>query len=175
MAMAGKIAPRINWTVDILDPQPADRVLEIGCGHGIAVDLVARRLDTGRVIGLDRSAKMIALAERRNAEHVSAGRARFVQAAIESWAPGQDAFDAAFAINVIAFASPDHGCHAAVRRALGPGGRFCLCFQPPVVADVPPLIERFTRSLVTNGFVVERGEAIDLDLGRAACLVARRG
>ena len=28
------IPARIRWAVDILDPQPADQVLEIGCGPG---------------------------------------------------------------------------------------------------------------------------------------------
>ncbi len=52
--MAGAIAPRIARAVDFLDPRSGERILEIGCGHGVAVDLVARRLEGGCVTGLDR-------------------------------------------------------------------------------------------------------------------------
>jgi hypothetical protein len=31
-----KAADRLVWTVETMDVQPADRLLEIGCGHGVA-------------------------------------------------------------------------------------------------------------------------------------------
>jgi 2-polyprenyl-3-methyl-5-hydroxy-6-metoxy-1,4-benzoquinol methylase len=39
-------------------------VLEIGCGPGVAARAVAERLETGFVLGIDRSEKAIALARR---------------------------------------------------------------------------------------------------------------
>ena len=169
----GKVAPRLAWAVKMLDPRPSERVLEIGCGHGVAVDLVAQCLVDGHVTGLDRSQKMIEAAERRNAAHIAAGRASFVRTAIETWDSPGPHFDAAFAINVIAFANPDHGCHAVVRRALGPGGRLCLCFQPPGAGEVPSLVDRFTRSLAANGFAVERAEIGEITPAPAVGVVAR--
>ena len=35
--MTTKVSDRIRWGVDTLDIQPDDQVLEIGCGHGVAV------------------------------------------------------------------------------------------------------------------------------------------
>ena len=42
-----RIPERIRWTVERLDLAPTDHVLEIGCGPGHAVGLVAERLTTG--------------------------------------------------------------------------------------------------------------------------------
>src|SRR3954447_18995544 len=73
--MADKASERFVWAVDTLDVRPADRVLEIGCGHGVAVSLVCERLTTGTITAIDRSLKMIEMATRRNRKHVDAGRA----------------------------------------------------------------------------------------------------
>src|SRR5919202_1834124 len=73
--MAGKASQRFVWAVDTLEVRPADRLLEVGCGHGVAVSLVCERLTTGTITAIDRSPKMIEVATRRNREHVDAGRA----------------------------------------------------------------------------------------------------
>ncbi len=57
--MAGKASERFVWAVDTLEVRPADRLLEVGCGHGVAVSLVCERLTTGTVTAIDRSPKMI--------------------------------------------------------------------------------------------------------------------
>src|SRR5438067_8349809 len=73
--MAGKASERFVWAVDTLEVRPADRLLEVGCGHGVAVSLVCERLTTGTITAIHRSPKMIEMARRRNREHVDAGRA----------------------------------------------------------------------------------------------------
>jgi cyclopropane fatty-acyl-phospholipid synthase-like methyltransferase len=40
--MNAKAADRLVWAVDTMAIRPTDRVLEIGCGHGVAVTLVCR-------------------------------------------------------------------------------------------------------------------------------------
>src|ERR687896_786143 len=69
--MAGKASERFVWAVDTLEVRPADRLLEVGCGHGVAVSLVCERLMTGTITAIDRSPKMIEMAARRNREHVA--------------------------------------------------------------------------------------------------------
>jgi cyclopropane fatty-acyl-phospholipid synthase-like methyltransferase len=46
--MAGKASERFVWALDTLEVGPADRLLEIGCGHGVAVSLVCERLKTSK-------------------------------------------------------------------------------------------------------------------------------
>src|SRR5688572_32158921 len=101
--MASKPSERFLWAVDTLAVDPDDRVLEIGCGHGVAVSLVCERLTSGRITAIDRSQKMIEMAARRNREHVASGRAVLKTAALEQADLGDERFDKVFAFNVAPF------------------------------------------------------------------------
>ena len=68
------MSERLRSVVEHLDILRDDRVLEIGCGHGVAATLVCERLETGHLTAIDRSPAMIAAAARRNAGFVAAGR-----------------------------------------------------------------------------------------------------
>src|SRR4051794_32810462 len=86
--VAGRASERFVWAVDTLEVRPADRLLEGGCGHGVAISPGCERLTTGTITAIDRSPKMIEMAARRNHEHVDAGRAVLEAIALEGPAPG---------------------------------------------------------------------------------------
>ena len=81
---------------------PASRVLEIGCGPGVAARAVAGRLRTGRVLATDRSATAIAQALRGSAEEIASGRMSVRCVAAEDLAldDGEEPYDLVFAIRV---------------------------------------------------------------------------
>src|SRR4051794_32995796 len=91
--MPGKASERFAWALDTLDVRPGDRLLEVGCGHGVAVSLVCDRLTTGTITAIDRSPKMIEMATRRNREHLDAGRAVLEAVALEDADLGDRRFD----------------------------------------------------------------------------------
>lgn len=75
----GRAMARFNveanrWVVDLLDVGPRDRVLDVGCGPGVAVAEAASRATEGFVAGIDRSRVMVGQAARRNRSAVRAGR-----------------------------------------------------------------------------------------------------
>ena len=62
--MAHETAKENAKAVELLELQPANRVLEIGFGHGRTVGTIASRLPRGFVAGVDHSERMLRLASR---------------------------------------------------------------------------------------------------------------
>jgi ubiquinone/menaquinone biosynthesis C-methylase UbiE len=122
---------RLRRVVDALDLRPGDRVLEIGCGHGVAATMVCHRLTTGRLTAVDRSPKMIEAATRRNAGHVTAGRAEFLVAHLEDLDLGERRFDTIFAVRVGLFHAEPERARRLAERWLAPGGTLHAVFDPP--------------------------------------------
>jgi ubiquinone/menaquinone biosynthesis C-methylase UbiE len=125
------VSERLRRVVEGLGVRPGDRVLEIGCGHGVGATFVCERLDGGRLTAIDRSPKMIAAAASRNAEHVAAGRVEFLVMRLEELDLGNRRFDIAFAVRVGLFHREPERARALVEPYLAPGGRIVSVFDPP--------------------------------------------
>jgi ubiquinone/menaquinone biosynthesis C-methylase UbiE len=125
------MSERLRSVVEQLDIRPDDRVLEIGCGHGVAATLVCERLEGGHLTAIDRSAKMIRAAARRNAAHVEAGRVQFLVADLEDLDLGDRRYDKVFAVRVgLFYREPERG-RGIVERWLAPGGAVFAFFDQP--------------------------------------------
>src|SRR4051795_12364731 len=124
--MASKPSERFVWAVDTLGLDSADRVLEVGCGHGVAVSLVCERLTSGRITAIDSSTKMIEMAANRNRDHVARGRAVLKTAALEEADFEDERFDKVFAFNVAPFWLEPKKALGIVGRQLSPDGAVYL-------------------------------------------------
>ena len=117
--------------MDALDIRPGDRVLEVGCGHGVAATFVCERLVSGRLTAVDRSPKMIEAATRRNAEWVEAGKAEFLVRDLEDLDLGDRRFDKIFAVRVGMFHRDPDRARGLAARWLAPGGAVFAFFDEP--------------------------------------------
>ena len=122
---------RLRSVVEAMDIRPDDRVLEIGCGHGVAATLVCERLEGGRLTAIDRSPKMIEAASRRNAAYVEAGKAEFLVATLKDVDLGERRFDKIFAVRVGVFHRDPARAHGITERWLAPGGEVFAFFDEP--------------------------------------------
>jgi cyclopropane fatty-acyl-phospholipid synthase-like methyltransferase len=169
-------AERLVWAVDVLDVEPEDRLLEIGCGHGVAVSLLCEKLDGGTIAVIDRSPKMIEAAKKRNADHVAAGAASFQIATPLDAVLCDASFDKVFAINVgLFFRQRPVRELAILREHLAPDGRLFLFHEPPPDSTAPPIAAHVLALLEKGGFTVV--ETLEQDLGRSrvGCAIAGKG
>jgi ubiquinone/menaquinone biosynthesis C-methylase UbiE len=125
------MSDRLRAVVEQLNIQPDDRVLEIGCGHGVAAALVCERLQGGRLTAIDRSPKMIESAKRRNAAHIQAGKAEFLVMRLESIGLGERRFDKVFAARVGLFHREPQRARSLVEKWLEPGGEVFSFYDSP--------------------------------------------
>lgn len=141
-----RVSDRIARAVAALPLRPGLRVLEIGCGPGVAARAVARIVGpSGFVLGIDRSATAIAQAIRGGAAGVGQGALVFRTVAAEDFVldPGEVPFDLAFALRVGALDGrhPAAGALALPRiaAALVPGGRLFVDTGDPLTEQpLPP-------------------------------------
>jgi SAM-dependent methyltransferase len=168
-----RASDRLAWAVEALDVAPEDRLLEVGCGHGVAVSLVCEQLGGGHITAVDRSAKMIAAARKRTRIH--ADKVRFIQSTIEEADLGDETYDKVFAIHVAALHGPGPALDV-VRERLAPGGRLYLFSQAPGWTSPVPA-EQFAAELGDvldgAGFALERVLIGDFGSAFAAGVVAR--
>ncbi|WP_027170031.1 class I SAM-dependent methyltransferase [Mesorhizobium sp. WSM3224] len=127
--MAPQISARISEFVEALPLEAGLRVLEIGCGPGVAARAAAKRIGDGFILAIDRSEKAIRLARAGSSNEMAAGSLDFRCVAIEDFAlnSGDARFDIAFAMRVGALDGrhPEAGREALkrIKAALKPGGR----------------------------------------------------
>ncbi|MBB4690837.1 class I SAM-dependent methyltransferase [Paractinoplanes abujensis] len=109
-------SPRIAAAVDALPLEPHFRVLEIGCGPGVAARLVAARLTTGHILATDRSGYAIATCAAGSRAEIASGRMNVRQVAAEDFvlAGFEKPFDLVFALRVGAL----DGRHPALGRRI---------------------------------------------------------
>jgi ubiquinone/menaquinone biosynthesis C-methylase UbiE len=125
------VSQRLQAVVDRLAIGRDERVLEIGCGHGVAATLVCERLDGGTYTGVDRSAKMVEAATRRNAGYVAAGTAEFLLGDLEDVDLGERRFDTIFAVRVGLFHRDPKRARRLAEPWLAPGGSIHSFFDEP--------------------------------------------
>jgi ubiquinone/menaquinone biosynthesis C-methylase UbiE len=121
---------RAEWTISLLGIKPGDRILEIGFGPGIAIELASRLAVNGRVVGLDHSEVMIRQAAERNAAAVRDGRVQLHLGSVAELPQFDEPFDKVFTINSIHFWEDPEQRLKELRRVLKPGGMIAVVLQP---------------------------------------------
>jgi ubiquinone/menaquinone biosynthesis C-methylase UbiE len=117
--------------IERMKVRPDDRVLEIGCGHGIAASLICERLVKGRYTAIDRSQKMIDAAKRRNAQFAAEGKAEFLLGDMQTIDLGDRLFNKIFAQRVRLFHEQPELAHALAKRWLAPRGKIFVEYDEP--------------------------------------------
>lgn len=172
---------RNRWTIDLLDIQPADHVLELGPGPGVTLSLILERVSEGAVVAIDHSALMLALCRKRNAEAVKQGRLELVESGFGEIDEPHWKFDHIVAVNSLQFDAMDDVHLRRFRSWLKPGGTIAITFQPrgtdPSDEKAKAFGERTRQLLEDARFEDCRVETLPMEPVCAVCVLghATRG
>lgn len=167
--------------VELLNPQPGERILDLGCGDGALTEKLAATCgpaepggQAGQVIGVDSSPAQVAAAQQRGLQAYVASGEQLLYT---------NEFDAVFSNAALHWMPNSDAVLVGVWRALKPGGRFVAeCGGAGNVATIIsavyrvlremgrdpeplnpwyfPAAETYTRQLETNGFEVDTMDLI---------------
>jgi ubiquinone/menaquinone biosynthesis C-methylase UbiE len=109
--------------LDAMDIDAASRVLDLGCGTGVAARAIAARPGfAGTVVGIDLSPQLIAAAGQLAADEGVGDRVRFAVGDTRSLDLPDGAFDAVVAHTLISHVDDPRAVLAEARRVVKPGG-----------------------------------------------------
>ncbi len=110
-------------TLALMNLQPADRILDLGCGTGWASRRMARVAAQGEVVGLDVADEML-----RRAEHASTGlkNVRYVWGSAEKIPAVDNSFSKVLSVESFYYYADQGKALDELRRVLSPGGRLFI-------------------------------------------------
>jgi ubiquinone/menaquinone biosynthesis C-methylase UbiE len=112
-----------DQTLAIMDLQPGDRILDLGCGTGWASRRMARVATAGEVVGLDVADEML-----RRAEQASAGikNVRYVWGSAEKIPAADNTFSKVLSVESFYYYADQGKALDELRRVMAPGGKLFI-------------------------------------------------
>jgi len=166
------IPPRIRWAVEVMDVQPNDHVLEIGCGPGAAAELICEQLETGKLFAIDRSESGVDRTKRRCAQHVESGRLTVRQIDLATLRVPVKRLNKVFAFNVNLFWVRSCADEVALlHERVVPGGAVYLFYEANRPELVPTIVKKTSAALLESGF---RVSVVDQKAPAVVGIIGRR-
>jgi ubiquinone/menaquinone biosynthesis C-methylase UbiE len=112
-----------NQTLALMDLQPVDRVLDLGCGTGWASRRMARIVTAGEVVGLDVADEMLHRAEQASSD---VKNVRYLWGSAEKIPAPDNHFSKVLSVESFYYYADQGKALDELRRVLTPGGRLFI-------------------------------------------------
>jgi len=116
-----------------------DHILEIGFGTGTLIKKIAEHLDSGLVEGVDFSKSMVAIAQKKNRNHINKGKVKIHMGNIDEVRFDDNCFDKIFSVNTIYFWKNPDTTISKICRILKPEGKLFIGFHDKSEMEKMPL------------------------------------
>ena len=115
--------PLYEETIRLLPLSGSDSVLDIGCGNGHVLNMLARHYDCA-FTGIDISRSIIHAASRRNRSFLKNGKMKLMPRDVNEMPFPDESFSKVYTINTVYFWDNAGSTMLKIRRVLKPGGLF---------------------------------------------------
>ena len=143
---------RFFWIRDVMDIRSNDRVLEIGCGVGLAVEAICPQLAKGKFVAIDKSASMLRKARERNSDFIASGRCEFVETDLLSFDSQGKRFNKVLCFNINFFWTSLAEAEMEKIRSLLQGSKKVYIAYGPMVQPYGKIERAVNESLSSSGF-----------------------
>lgn len=134
-------ANMIMRTIDTLNIQGNEKVLEIGFGNGAHVGYLLNKAQGIHYTGIDISETMLQQALAINTEAVSKQEAYFILSDGNTIPFADNTFNKIFTVNTIYFWKDPQRYVSEIYRVLKPGGRCCITFADKAFMEKLPFVQ----------------------------------
>lgn len=128
-----------EWGLSHVEIARDASILDIGCGGGKSLQVLAQLAPQGKVTGIDYSADMVEMSADLNRDLIEAGRVCVSRGNVEKLDFADETFDQAVAFETYYFWPDQQANLAEICRVLKPGGKILLVNE---VFDHPDFAER---------------------------------
>ena len=118
-----------SFTYELMGIKPDDRILEIGCGTGSLIKVIAGKMENGFIEGIDFSSEMVTIAKRKNRKHIARGAVNITGDHFDDHSFKKNIFTKACSVNTLYLWENPEPTVTKVMNALQPGGKFVLAFE----------------------------------------------
>jgi ubiquinone/menaquinone biosynthesis C-methylase UbiE len=158
--LGGIILARTNRSfaeeiIAFLDVGVSEKVLEVGFGPGVGIELLAKAAPMGKIAGVEPSKEMVKQATARNAAAIGTGAVDLRRGAVDSMPFEDDTFDAVIAINSMQVWPDATVGLREIRRVLAVEGKVALGFTPNSGQPRAGVIETLSSADFDDAHLVE--------------------
>ena len=121
---------RNYWAISLLKLQPADQVLEIGFGPGIAIEKMSKMISDGTVWGIDHSNLMVQYALERNKKAIMRGSVKLLAGSVSNLPHFDKKLDKVISVNSFQFWPNQVEVLKNIRAKMKQSGIIALAYQP---------------------------------------------
>jgi ubiquinone/menaquinone biosynthesis C-methylase UbiE len=177
--MNRQIRPLYNDVVRLLPLSDSDSVLDIGCGNGNVLNMLAGRHESKSCsfTGIDISPSAIKSALKRNRRYVKSGRMKLLCQDMNKMPFDDCSFNQIYTINTVYFWENLDVTMAEIRRILKPNGLFInALFTNETLNSLSHTksYKRFTSKELINAGTGFTADAVSVFNGKAYCVLYRK-
>ena len=114
------------WALALLDIKKANKAIDIGCGGGRAVALLAKNYDIDKVYGLDYSDTSVKCSKRRNAKAIKEGKVEIIKGNVSCMPFEEESMDYAVSFESYYYWDNIIEDTKGIHKILKHGGKFMM-------------------------------------------------